>query len=165
MKPMVAKFATDGSHEPSGTPLWHYALDVYARPGVADELLRLQDHHHADVLWLLTALWLAERGAPLEIEQRYQPEYEAWRKTMILPVREQRRLCDKDKTPGLYELLKRAELEAEKEGLRILYEVFADQASGEADPLSCLMHCLPDECQCSRLLDVVYPQDRATQSR
>jgi len=157
MKPKAAKFATDGSHEPSDTPLWHYALDVYARPDVADELLRLQDHHHADVLWLLTALWLAERGVPLEVEQRYQPEYETWRKIMILPIREQRRRCNKNKMPELYELLKRAELHAEKEGLRILYEVFVDQESGDADTRSCLMHCLPDEGECSRLLDVVYP--------
>jgi len=155
---MAAKFATDGIGEPSDTPLWRYALEVYSRPGVSGELLRLQDHHNADVLWLLTALWMAEVGVPLEAEQRYQPEYEAWRKSMILPLREQRQKCDRIKTPELYEMLKDAEIEAEKEGLRILYEVFRDETPGESNPMRCLMHCLPDECQCTKLLDVVYPK-------
>ena len=156
---MAAKFATDGHREPSDNPLWRYALEVYSRPGVADELLRLQDHHQADVLWLLTALWLAESGIPLQREQRYQPEYEAWRRTMILPLREQRRLVDREQTPELYELLKKAEVEAERHGLTLLYQVFAREEQRGGDAMHSLLNCLPDEHQCTALLDVVYPPE------
>ena len=135
---MAANSATDspvtapGNTRLSHSELWRYALHTYAQPGVADEMLRLQDECGADVLWLLTALWLAEEGIALSQELIVQPEYDQWRETMILPIRNQRRACDRTETPDLYELLKKAELEAEREGLWRLYMALRD-LSNQAD--------------------------------
>ncbi|WGF86440.1 TIGR02444 family protein [Marinivivus vitaminiproducens] len=45
--------------------LWPFACAFYARPGVKDRLLDLQDRHGADVPLLLAVLWLASGGAAL----------------------------------------------------------------------------------------------------
>ncbi|MNZ92818.1 hypothetical protein D3C78_1118580 [compost metagenome] len=42
--------------------LWDFSVDLYARPGVADCCLQLQDEEDADVCLLLVALWLEQRG-------------------------------------------------------------------------------------------------------
>ncbi len=48
------------SAEPN--PLWAFAVSCYARPGVAEQLLVLQDEHDADVMLLLAAAWCAGEG-------------------------------------------------------------------------------------------------------
>ncbi|MDF1764211.1 MAG: TIGR02444 family protein [Oleibacter sp.] len=132
---MAAKFATDPlATKQSDNPLWRFSLEVYGKPNVADELLRLQDECEADVLWLLTALWLASQSLKLSPEQLQQPVYERWRAQMIRPIRQLRRACDKTLTPALYEHLKKAELEAEREGTWLLCKAFADRLSGAANP-------------------------------
>lgn len=154
---MGAKFDTEPpSSAPGNTRLWRYALSVYAKPGVADEMLRLQDEDGADVLWLLTALWLAEEGIALSEALVVQPEYEQWRETMILPIRNQRRACDRVDTPELYELLKKAELEAEREGLKRLYFVLhgaekEPEASAEQN-LACVVR---DKGRCGLLIEKI----------
>jgi uncharacterized protein (TIGR02444 family) len=47
-------------------PLWAFALDVYARPGVKEACLRLQREHGFDVDMVLAALWLATRGGAID---------------------------------------------------------------------------------------------------
>lgn len=164
---MGAKFATEPpttaptaeriSEPASGnTPLWRFALHTYGLPGVADEMLKLQDEHGADVLWLLTALWLADEGIELSQQLIVQPEYDQWRESMILPIRNQRRACDRTDTPDLYELLKKAELEAEREGLNRLYMAVRDvpgQADVRVDDNLCLL--LPSKSTCSKLVSLV----------
>lgn len=154
---MGAKFDTEPpSSAPANTRLWRYALSVYAKPGVADEMLRLQDEDGADVLWLLTALWLAEEGIALSEALVVQPEYEQWRESMILPIRNQRRACDRVDTPELYELLKKAELEAERQGLSYLYLALRDvpsQADVRIDDNLKLL--LPDKSRFHELVNLV----------
>ncbi len=120
MNIMAAQCATDTLNN----PLWQYALEVYGRPGLAPELLRLQDEQGCDVLWLLTALWLGERGVALTREDLSQPHYLACRDGQILPLRAERRACDKASDPERYETLKQAELNAEQQGLALLYQAF-----------------------------------------
>ena len=120
MNIMAAQCATDTLNN----PLWQYALAVYGRPGVAPELLRLQDENGCDVLWLLTALWLGERGVALTTADLTQPGYSACREDQILPLRAERRACDKASDPERYEALKQSELNAEQQGLALLYQAF-----------------------------------------
>ena len=40
-------------------PFWEYSVQQYARPGVADTCLVLQDEHTLDVNMLLYAAWLS----------------------------------------------------------------------------------------------------------
>lgn len=161
---MGAKFATEPpttaptaervSEPASGnTPLWRFALHTYGLPGVADEMLRLQDEHGADVLWLLTALWLADEGIALSQQLIVQPEYDQWRESMILPIRNQRRACDRTDTPDLYELLKKAELEAEREGLNRLYTAVRElEQSVDVNVVDNLACVLGDRLACNTLM-------------
>ncbi len=43
-------------------PLWRFALDLYARAGVAPACLTLQDDAGADVTLVLYLLWCAMTG-------------------------------------------------------------------------------------------------------
>ena len=163
---MAANSATDSSvtapdNTPSGnSPLWRYALHTYSQPGVADEMLRLQDECGADVLWLLTALWLADECVVLTSELLIQPEYDDWRENMIVPIRNRRRECDRTETPDLYELLKKAELEAEREGLRRLFLAFSGSDKGldknsTVEAEGNLMLILKDKLLCATLVELL----------
>jgi uncharacterized protein (TIGR02444 family) len=44
------------------SPFWDFSLRLYARPGVADACLRLQDRHGIDVNLLFYCLWLGMAG-------------------------------------------------------------------------------------------------------
>jgi len=134
---MAAKFATDTTAGPTQNPLWQHALSTYASAGMESRLLKLQDEHGIDILWVLTALWLADEGIEMTADDRRQPDYEDWCAQMIRPLRAQRRACDKVDHPSLYSVLKQAELEAERVGLDKLYAAFRDRLDqGDADATS-----------------------------
>ena len=159
---MAANSATDSpitapaNTPPDHTKLWRYALHTYAKPGVADEMLRLQDECGADVLWLLSALWLADEGIALTPELLVQEDYDQWRERMILPIRNQRRACDRTETPDLYELLKKAELEAEREGLGRLFLAFAEtEKSSAVHAEDNLILILKDKVLCERFVELL----------
>jgi uncharacterized protein (TIGR02444 family) len=69
---------------------WLFALEFYARAGVADALLLLQERLGADVCLLLFALFVArEQGAVLdrgELEH-LDAAVAAWRAEVVLPLR------------------------------------------------------------------------------
>lgn len=48
--------------------LWQWALEVYARPSVAEACLSLQDGHGQNVPYLLWAVWRASEGRPADVE-------------------------------------------------------------------------------------------------
>ncbi len=56
------------SSQESCTALWHFAVQAYARPGVAASCLQLQDAHGLDVDVLLACTWLASLGVALDRE-------------------------------------------------------------------------------------------------
>jgi uncharacterized protein (TIGR02444 family) len=114
---MAAQCATDSDDN----PLWQYALAVYAKPGVAQHLLLGQDSLGLDVLWCLTALWLAEQKQALTLALMQQVAYDEWRSSMIVPLRALRYRCDKTRDAALRKALLAAELAAEKRGIALLY--------------------------------------------
>jgi uncharacterized protein (TIGR02444 family) len=103
------------------TPLWPYALQLYARPGVTDSCLHLQAAG-ADVCLLLTGAWLGLRGVSLTTarQQALQVLATPWRETIVAPLRV---LRTQWKSPALEdaalaslrERLKQLELDAERE--------------------------------------------------
>ena len=50
----------------AGDAFWRFSLALYARPGVADALIALQDRAGRDVNLILYALWLGVRGIRLD---------------------------------------------------------------------------------------------------
>ena len=51
----------DRENAASGEALWRFALTLYARPGVADALIAVQDRAGSDVNLILYGLWLGVR--------------------------------------------------------------------------------------------------------
>jgi uncharacterized protein (TIGR02444 family) len=107
--------------------LWNFALACYARPGVEQVFLRLQDGG-ADVCLVLCALWLAQLRAIAE----------PWQRQVVQPLRELRQgwkaaaLLDPQQA-RLREQVKALELEAERELLGRLEQLAQKwQATDEA---------------------------------
>jgi uncharacterized protein (TIGR02444 family) len=111
---------------------WAFSLPLYARPGVQQILLQLQDGNGADVTTVLYILWRASCGSRLDakalilIELRTQP----WREEVIRPLRTVRRamkglIAGRPAAEALRERVKAAELEAE----RLLHGVLEAQSA------------------------------------
>jgi uncharacterized protein (TIGR02444 family) len=101
--------------------LWNFALSCYARPGVEQTCLHLQDGG-ADVCLLLCALWLERRGVNADEERLGQLRgvAEPWQRQVVQPLRELRRgwksAAQLDPQQArLREQIKALELEAERE--------------------------------------------------
>ena len=97
---------------------WNYAVEIYSRPGVKELCLELQDSYQCSVNRLLFALWLAQQGRALA-DNLETPEIKRWRSERLEPLRRLRYLLKVDvvEDPALdkcYQMLKEAELEAEK---------------------------------------------------
>jgi uncharacterized protein (TIGR02444 family) len=73
--------------------LWDFSVDLYARSGVADCCLQLQDERGTDVCLLLVALWLERRGVAATAERIAQLERLAtpWQAAVGTPLRQLRR--------------------------------------------------------------------------
>ena len=105
---MAAQFATEAGDGPMDNALWRYALRVYARSGVEALLLKMQDEHGADILQLLTVLWLSEQGLEVDEASLSDSDYVSWKQEMIEPLRQRRRQSDRLEHGDLYELLKKS---------------------------------------------------------
>ncbi|CAM3654591.1 hypothetical protein BOSP111201_18520 [Bordetella sputigena] len=104
---------------------WAFSLAIYARPGVPDACLGLQDGHGLDVNVLLFALYAGQRGIALGIDDYAALEtvVSDWRRQVVAPLRGIRRhvkttLGGEGGGPSMerevYEAIKRAELAAER---------------------------------------------------
>ncbi len=124
-------------------PFWAFSLDFYARPGVAEACLALQDEADADVNLILFCLWhgIAGHGrldrAALETAQ---DRVRSVRTDLVLPLRALRRHLKDDFTgapPDWREALRRhvadAELEAEHLEQLILAGDLRDAAGGSVE--------------------------------
>ena len=112
--------------------IWDWALRVYARPGVPEACLRLQDGFGQNTSFLLWAVW-AEAADP-DLLARAAATARAWDEATLNPLRQVRRALKMAAPPvddaareGLREDVKAAELRAE----RVLMETLAS-LSGEA---------------------------------
>jgi uncharacterized protein (TIGR02444 family) len=72
---------------------WAWSLEIYARPGVAEACLALQDRRGADVNLLLLGLWLATRGRtlPPETAAALADQAATWQREVVRPLRDVRR--------------------------------------------------------------------------
>lgn len=115
--------------------LWAFSLDRYARAGVRDACLDLQDRFGADVNVVLLALWAGAGEVALS-----GPDFEAitaagagaWQRDAVAPLRAARRNIKAfnavRRDPGVEAMrdqLKRLELEAERQAQRLLAAAFA----------------------------------------
>lgn len=78
---------------PIATSLWDFSLHYYARPGVSQLCLHLQDEHRVNVNILLWTLWLGYRGIRLEPAQLAQAlrKTHGWDQHYVVPLRQLRR--------------------------------------------------------------------------
>lgn len=108
----------DSIGDTAGSALWRFSLGLYARPGVADACLELQDRHGKDVNLLLYALWhgLSGRGPLTEAGlAAADAAIAVLRRETVEPLRALRRATKgKDGADALYQALKEAELAAER---------------------------------------------------
>lgn len=132
--------------------LWDFSVALYARPGVAEACLQLQDRHGADVCLLLCALWLEQRGVTATPARRDQLRRLAtpWQARVTAPLRQLRREWKTAAATdeGLAELrrqLAALELQAERLLLERLQALTADWGT-DPDPGAWLVPLAPD-CQ------------------
>lgn len=128
----------------SGHPFWAWSLEVYARPGVEQILLDLQDRLGLDVNILLYACWIAaKRQQALSVGdcEGLLADTADWRCNVIVPLRGVRRFLKWQKAgPGVEALRERAkslELEAEQIMQLKIVRVMNDRearATPKADP-------------------------------
>lgn len=98
-------------------PFWEYSVQQYARPGVAETCLALQDEHRLDVNMLLYAAWLSSVGRQADRAhfEALFGEIHEWRERVVQPLRCLRRQW-KDFAPAaqLRGQLQAIELDAER---------------------------------------------------
>lgn len=112
----------EGFTPPEKVPgLWAFSLALYARPGVAEACLALQDRFQADVNLLLLGFWRAAKGyagwATAELD--HAVDAVAPVNAVLKPFRESRRalkalLEDEPAAAGLYAEAKALELRIEQ---------------------------------------------------
>ena len=102
---------------------WQFSLAFYARPGVADACLRLQDDAGADVNVMFYALFLAMQSRQIGRADaaRIDALIKTWREAAVVPLRTLRRRLKTGIEPfpaatteELRNAVKRIELEAER---------------------------------------------------
>jgi uncharacterized protein (TIGR02444 family) len=105
------------------SPFWSFSLRLYARPGVADACLALQDGQGADVNLLLFVLWAGQNGRLLRLSemQGLIALTAVWRREIVTPLRHVRRALrappeaiDSVAAAQLRHEIKKLELESER---------------------------------------------------
>jgi len=73
--------------------LWDFSLSHYARTGVADACLHLQDEHGVNVNLLFWCAWLEQRGVTLDATRlrSAQMRIHSWDERYVIPLRQLRR--------------------------------------------------------------------------
>jgi uncharacterized protein (TIGR02444 family) len=119
-------------------PFWTFSLDVYARPGVAQECLDLQARDGIDVNALLFCAWAgAVRGVMLGEAQvtKLAARVDAWQQRVVLPLRSSRQALKAmldlgDVVTALRKDVAAAELRAEQVEQAMLFEAAAALLDG-----------------------------------
>lgn len=126
------------------TDLWTWAVAAYARPGVSEACVRLQDEQAENVPLLLFAAWSAATGRALDDEtvEAACDVARAWDDLAARPLREVRRTLktrhpdlDDSRRERVRARVKAAELDAERALLEDL-EALAPAPSGEPRPIA-----------------------------
>lgn len=119
-------------------PFWDFSLDVYARDGVAQACLALQDRHGVDVNVLLFCLWLGRAGHPAldaKTIDDITDQIADWHDEVVRALRRVRRLLKEALGPipetlqkSLRRRVQKVELEAEHIEQLALAAGYADRA-------------------------------------
>jgi len=127
-------------------PFWDFSLALYARPGVAEACLRLQDGLGLDVNLLLYACWTATTGTghpSAEGWRRLAAETADWRTRVVEPLRSVRRyLKDAAAQPwsaGLRDQVKALELDAEHAEQLIIAALAVEIDGSPGDALASML--------------------------
>ena len=124
--------------------LWDWAVQAYARPGVSDACLELQDVGGQNVCLLLWAAWAVETGQTLDADARADAcdIARAWEDAAVAPLRAVRRrlkgrILDMDDAArqAVRDQVKAVELLAERHLLAAL-ETASRPAGRPAPPLT-----------------------------
>lgn len=123
-------------------PFWRFSLDLYARSGVADACLGLQDRRGADVNVLLLILWQAAQGRGIADQTLTMvlTVSRDWQAQVVGPVRTARRaakraMADTPAAADLYPRLKQTELACEHaEQVTLASLVQAEDAAAPGAP-------------------------------
>jgi len=135
----------DSAVAPDETPFWHFSGTVYARPGVAEACLSLQDRHHLDVNILLFCAWAGSRGHRLDGGELGSLRLAArpWHEEVVAPLRAARRwLKVQSSLPdtlseAFREEVKALELQAEMlEQLMLYQEIEIAEQAGTPDDVA-----------------------------
>lgn len=99
---------------------WSFSLDFYARPGVAEACLELQDRHGLDVNMVLYCCWRGDTLTQAQLQAAIALT-SSWRSEIVQPLRTLRRRLKPGFPPfpeagvqGLRKRIADAELEAER---------------------------------------------------
>ena len=123
---------------------WQFSLALYARPGVGDACIELQERAHVDVNVLLYLLFLASRKVQIDLDavSRIDATVAGWRDQIVSPLRTLRRAlktgvapCPVGESVPLRSTIKRVELDAEhlqQNMLARLAFTFATQPSAQS---------------------------------
>jgi uncharacterized protein (TIGR02444 family) len=127
-----------GDFEEQASAFWRFAGDLYARPGVADLCLDLQDKAARDVNLLLLCLWAGE-VLGLALDDWDLKDLAAatapWNAAAVHPLRALRRsLKGVPAAETVRARIGAAELEAERLVQRHLLAALPDRARGLASP-------------------------------
>ncbi|WP_051334298.1 TIGR02444 family protein [Bradyrhizobium sp. Ai1a-2] len=122
--PGAERGATAGVSQAIDTESWSFALELYAKPGIADACLQLQNECGVDVMMLLMATFAAVRRGialtPTDIGGM-DAACRDWREQIVLPLRRLRTTLKSGPAPApneqsekLRSSIKAAELSAER---------------------------------------------------
>jgi uncharacterized protein (TIGR02444 family) len=131
-----------GQPEDAGEAFWRFSLALYARPGMAEALIALQDRAGLDVNLMLFALWAgAVRGVALDAAALAAAEAASagLRRETVQPLRALRRRLKADPDPdirGFRQKILALELAAERRVQRRLAAELAGAERAEADRLA-----------------------------
>lgn len=109
----------------AASPLWDFALALYARPGVEQACLTLQNEHGWDVCELLWRCWLYQHGAQAGA---LPSDISAWQREVTQPLRRLRRDLKPQaqadpQVASVRSRIKQAELAAEQRCLQMLMKI------------------------------------------
>ena len=119
-------------------PLWEFAVKIYFRKGVSEILLQAQDHFSLDINMILYSAWLASENRRLSTKNVSEVEnlVALWRREVIEPLRGLRISFKAISGADLIrEDVKKIEVRAEKEQLRIMYNSFLETSSADPNEL------------------------------
>jgi uncharacterized protein (TIGR02444 family) len=157
----------------SETDFWDFSLDRYARPGISEICLELQDRLEADVNVVLLSLWTGQSSITLsgpDIRTIMSDGAEAWHADAIVPLRTARRniklrnaeLGDAQ-IEAFRDKVKVLELEAERHAQRLLVGALSrhcDTKRKAVDPNGLTATCANQNL--SNYLEIVAPGQATT---